>query len=138
MAKIFKDNFQSLDFLILFCATCILQNDYSFNKDNLSNFIYECKCKNEFQRLLGNTEPNIDISLAILETLNILKINGSEIVINENVPIIEMIRTRLSYVGDMTGFTVKFKKIEIKTICDSKVLYENSLSLNKVLTKKAI
>ncbi len=123
----FKESeFSSYDFMSLFCAFNAFQKNYSFNRDNLINFIKLCKESNKFTKLLNGIRlksngifsysEELDEAIAKLKWGKILYTISPEqdasIFIFENIPMSELIKKRISYFDEMVYFLSKYTDYE--------------------------
>ncbi len=64
------------NFLSLFCAILLINNESYFNIDKLKNFINYCQLFNRFQELLNNIYPFDEKYNSFDKAITILKLNG--------------------------------------------------------------
>ncbi len=117
-----KDNFTSFDFICLFTGIYASQKTFEFNRDQLVNFIKECKDKKLFSNLL--TKINIKTngvtyySQELEEEIQKLRLGfilytiapekDSTIYIFEDTPIDLLLKERMNYYDEMIEFISKF------------------------------
>lgn len=133
MEKFQEPEFSSYDFMSLFCVLNASQRNYSFNRDNLINFIKLCKDNNEFDRLLNSIRlksngifpysDELDEAIAKLKWEKILYTISPEqdysIFIFEDIPMSELLKKRISYFDEMVRFLSKYIDYEIEMIKNS-------------------
>lgn len=130
MERFYNPEVSAYDFLSLFSAIYALQNEFSFNRDNLINFIHFCKSNSKYKNLL--TDINIksngisyyseefDEAIGKLKWGRILYTISPEqdarIFIFKDIPTKELIEPRKQYLEELNCFIVEYKEFKKKSI----------------------
>lgn len=122
--RFYEEKITAYDFLMIFSAVNVLENNYFFSRDDLLAYIKNCKNKNKYNELLEaiiiksngifcyseNFEDSIfQLKLAgILYTISPEK--DSTIYINENIQIWDIINPRIDYLNETIKFNYTYNK----------------------------
>ena len=124
LSKFYEAEFSPYDFMSLFTAINASQKNYSFSRDNLIQFIANCKKENQFHRLLKdihiksngvfNFSEDLDEATQKLKIGRILYTvspeENSTIMIFEDIPMAELIKKRIEYFDEMVNFIGDYNK----------------------------
>lgn len=126
--KRFDDpKFTAFDFLSLFSAVYASEKEYSFDRDDLIEFISQCKSNSSFTEILSdiNLKSNgvsyyseeFDEAIAKLKWGGILYTispeRDSKIYIFEGIPVSQLMEGRENYIDDMEHFTCEYRGLNI-------------------------
>lgn len=123
MDMFYESDFSAYDFIFLFSAMSILEEQNCFNKDNLISFILVCKGENKFEKLLNdiNLKSNglfyyseeINEAIAKLKWVKILYTISPEtdatVYILDDIPTEDILRKRKDYIEEITNFISEYK-----------------------------
>lgn len=143
--RFYNPEFTTYDLLTLFSALSVSQKEYSFDRDNLISFIAYCKKNSKFARILSDVNlknngvfyysEEFDEAIGKLKWGRILYTispeQDSTICIFEDIPISELINTRMSYVDETICFIDEYKEFVI-----NKKISSTSLVLDRATPKK--
>ncbi len=128
--RFYDSPFSPYDFLSLFSALYVQQEEYFFDRDKLVEFIASCKRDDKYNNLLDDIHlknngihsysEDFDEAVAKLKWAHILYTVSPEvdstIYIFEDTPFIEMMKTKTNFIDEMTNFIVEFKEYEIRKV----------------------
>lgn len=128
--KFYEPKFSPYDFMCLFAAINVLQKNYSFNRNNLIQFIANCKGNNQFCKLLNdihiksngvfNFSEDLEEAMQKLKLLRVFYTispeTDSTMMIFENIQISELIKNRIEYFDEMVDFIANYAKYQIDII----------------------
>lgn len=126
-----ESDFSPYDFICLFSAINMSQNNFSFNRDKLIQYISFCKKNNQFDELLNDIQINnngvFDYSNALEEAIQKLKLGrilytispeqNSQIYMFKNIVFTNLIENREKYKDKMELFIKKFNKYTVGNNC---------------------
>lgn len=139
--RFYNPEVTTYDLLTLFSTLFVSQKEYSFDRENLLNFIASCKKNSKFVRILSdvNLKSNgifyyseeFDEAISKLKWGRILYTvspeQDSTISIFDDIPITELISPRMSYVDEVICFIEEYKEFEInKKISNTALVLERS------------
>lgn len=140
--RFYNSEFTAYDFLSLFSALYAMQKEYSFDRNNLIDFINFCKESLKFPNLLNdiNLKSNgissyseeFDEAIGKLKWGRILYTvspeQDSTISIFEDIPISELIEPRRNYLEEATCFVKEYNEFKKST-----TVSDAPLVLNKTI-----
>jgi len=153
--KIHQNNFFADNFIRLFVAIYICEENYSFNKDMLFEYIYFCKEFRKYDELLNNISIRIykdsfvslELNTAIEKLVQENILTGKNIYsdslvdINDHISSSKLIYGNKKFIEEMCKFVTDYRKYEINRISmyyqdfdNEKEIVKNEKKLSRVLT----
>ena len=143
--KFYDPKFSTYDFVSLFSALYAFEKKYSFNRDNLVEFINYCKQNSKFENLLSeiNLKNNgascyseeFDEVIAKLKWGKILYTispeQDSTIYIFENIPVEKLINPRSTYLEEANNFIREYNDFEFNKVSNTTLVKKKSKKNNK-------
>jgi len=142
--KFYNPDITPYDFLSLFSSVLASQNEYSFVRDSLIEFINHCKKNSLYNNLLKdiNLKTNgvtfyseeFDEAISKLKWARILYTvspeQDSTIWIFNNIPIPELIKHKESFLGEVKQFINEYKQFSNKNTDKKLVLTDKKTTFN--------